>query len=56
VHTDGSYGGAGWIIGPDGELLAKTSSELPFCTRDIDLDAAAAARRTYPRYAFATEP
>jgi N-carbamoylputrescine amidase len=53
VHADGAYGGAGWIISPDGELLAKTSSQEPFSTLEIDLDAAAAAQRTYPRYAFA---
>jgi N-carbamoylputrescine amidase len=55
VHADGTYGGAGWIISPDGELLAKTSSQEPFSTLEIDLDAAAAAQRTYPRYAFAAE-
>jgi len=53
VHADGTYGGAGWIISPDGELLAKTSSQEPFSTLEIDLDATAAAQRTYPRYAFA---
>jgi N-carbamoylputrescine amidase len=53
VQADGAYGGAGWIISPDGELLAKTSSLAPFSTLEIDLDATAAAQRTYPRYAFA---
>ena len=53
VHPDGSYGGAGWIIGPDGELLAKTSRRAPFSTLNIDLIAAAIACRTYPRYVFA---
>jgi len=42
----------GWIIGPDGQLLARTSGQAPFITLEIDLAAAAAARRTYPRYAF----
>jgi N-carbamoylputrescine amidase len=53
VQADGAYGGAGWIISPDGELLAKTSSQAPFSTLEIDLDATAAAQRTYPRYALA---
>lgn len=52
VHDDGSCGGAGWIINPDGAVLAKTSSEVPFVTLEIDLGAASAAKRTYPRYVF----
>jgi N-carbamoylputrescine amidase len=53
VHADGSCGGRGWIIDPDGEVLAATSRDAPFCTRDIDIGAARAASRTYPRYLFA---
>ncbi|HEY0782321.1 MAG TPA: carbon-nitrogen hydrolase family protein [Thermoanaerobaculia bacterium] len=52
VHADGSCGGVSWIISPDGELLARTSSQAPFRTLDIDVAATAAAQRTYPRYAF----
>ncbi len=52
VHPDGSYGGAGWIISPDGEVLARTSEEEPFCTLDIDLTASLRAQNTYPRYVF----
>lgn len=44
------WGGSGWIIDPDGELLGLTSSEDPFLTLDLDLDAAARAKATYPRY------
>lgn len=44
------FGGAGWIIGPDGEVLAVTSEAEPIMTRDIDLAAARAAKSTYPRY------
>jgi predicted amidohydrolase len=51
-HFDGSYGGVGWIIGPNGELLATTSVRSPFVTLDIDLNASAIAQRTYPRYVF----
>jgi len=43
-------GGAGWIIDPDGGALAVTSADESVVVRDIDLAAAAAAKRTYPRY------
>ena len=52
VHADGSCGGVGWIISPDGKVLAQTSRGTPFVTLDIDLGATKAARRTYPRYVF----
>jgi predicted amidohydrolase len=32
------WGGAGWVISPQGETLAKTSNEEPFATVEIDLD------------------
>lgn len=44
------YGGQGWIVGPDGEVLALTTRDEPFVTRDVDLAAAERAKRTYPRY------
>jgi N-carbamoylputrescine amidase len=50
-----SGGGAGWIIGPDGDVLALTSAYMPFVTQDIDPAVAAAAQSTYPRYALAAE-
>jgi len=43
-------GGQGWIVGPDGEVLALTSRQEPFVTRSIDLAHAARAKTTYPRY------
>lgn len=49
----GTYGGAGWVISPDGALLARTTTDQPFCTVDVDPALAAAARSTYPRYVFA---
>lgn len=52
VHADGSCGGVGWIISPDGKVLARTSRAAPCATLDLDLGAARAARRTYPRYVF----
>ncbi len=45
-----SYAGMGWVIDPDGLVLAKTSSENPFVTVDIDTDLAVKAKETYPRY------
>jgi N-carbamoylputrescine amidase len=48
----GDFGGAGWIIDPDGRELARTSPAQPFQSAAIDLDAAVAAKRTYPRYAI----
>jgi N-carbamoylputrescine amidase len=49
---DGDFGGCGWIIDPDGVPLAQTSDAQPFHTISIDLAAADAAKRTYPRYAL----
>uniref|UniRef100_A0A831TD48 Carbon-nitrogen hydrolase family protein n=1 Tax=Thermorudis peleae TaxID=1382356 RepID=A0A831TD48_9BACT len=44
------FGGRGWVIDPEGEVLAETSTARPFVTVEIDLEATAVARRTYPRY------
>jgi len=52
VHRDGGCGGVGWIIEPDGALLARTSHVEKFCTREIDPLRSRYARRTYPRYVF----
>jgi N-carbamoylputrescine amidase len=43
-------GGVGWIIDPEGSVLATTSEESPFATLDIDLELARKSKRTYPRY------
>lgn len=53
AHSGDSGGGVSWIIGPDGDVLAQTSPEVPFATQEIDLRLALAARTTYPRYALA---
>jgi N-carbamoylputrescine amidase len=45
-------GGQGWIVAPDGDVLALTSREQPIVTADIDLAVADAAKTTYPRYVF----
>ena len=44
------FGGVGWVIDPDGEILATTSLEEPFVTVEIDPVAADDAKSTYPRY------
>lgn len=43
-------GGVGWVIDPDGEVLATTSDEEPFVTIDVDLEVARRSKSTYPRY------
>jgi N-carbamoylputrescine amidase len=48
----GLYGGQGWIIDPDGAVLAITSVEEPFATATIDLELAQKAKLSYPRYTF----
>lgn len=52
VDASGSCGGMGWIVSPDGEILAVTTPKSPFATVDIDLTVSARARRQYPRYVF----
>lgn len=44
------FGGQGWVIDPDGEVLGLTSPDRPFLTVEIDLQRAEAAKTTYPRY------
>ena len=56
VDPAGTYGGVGWIIAPDGQVLATTTQEAPFATVDIDLSAPAAARAGYPCSAFGSPP
>jgi len=45
-----AMGGQGWVIDPDGEVLAVTTPDRPFVSLDIDLALAEQARQTYPRY------
>lgn len=52
VHSTGRCGGVGWIIDPDGQVLARTSPAQPYCTLDINLDRALAAASSYPRCVF----
>jgi N-carbamoylputrescine amidase len=48
--ADDEFAGLGWIIDPDGAVLATTSDADRFVTCDIDLQHAARAKTTYPRY------
>ena len=43
------FGGCGLVIGPDGDVLASTSSLAPFATVAIDLAESTGAKKTYPR-------
>ena len=52
VDPTGACGGVGWVISPDGEVLATTSRQAPCVTVDVELAAAVAARGSYPRYVF----
>jgi N-carbamoylputrescine amidase len=45
-----SFGGQGWLISPDGQVLGLTSPAQPFVTVSIDLAEAERAKQTYPRY------
>lgn len=49
-RTGADCGGVGWIIDPEGDILALTSEDSPFVTVDVDLGLARAAKATYPRY------
>lgn len=52
VDRIGTYGGQGWIINPDGNVLGLTSYEQPFVTIELDFAEAEQAKTTYPRYAI----
>lgn len=45
-----SMAGNGWVIDPDGTVLATTTASEPFVTVAIDLAYADAAKLSYPRY------
>jgi N-carbamoylputrescine amidase len=44
-----AFGGTGWVIDPNGLLLATTSDQQPFVTVEIDPALAEAAKTIYPR-------
>lgn len=43
-------GGLGWIVDPEGNVLATTDTETPYATAEIDLEFARHSTTTYPRY------
>ena len=43
-------GGLGWIVSPEGDVLATTDADNPFATVEIDVDFARRSKQTYPRY------
>jgi N-carbamoylputrescine amidase len=46
---EATFGGRGWVIDPDGEVLGLTSRARPFVTVEIDRATANRAKTTYPR-------
>lgn len=48
--NDADLGGMGWVIDPEGNILATTSQDTPFATVEIDLDLPPQSKLTYPRY------
>jgi N-carbamoylputrescine amidase len=44
------FGGQGWVVSPEGEVLGLTLRQRPFVTVEIDLLEAERAKGTYPRY------
>lgn len=47
-----TFGGAGWVTGPDGTVLARTDDDNPYATVEVDPEVARAAKSTYPRDAL----
>ena len=43
------FGGKGYIIDPNGKVLASTSKEKPIVTYDINIEESNTAKSTYPR-------
>lgn len=46
----GAFGGSGWVIDPDGDVLGTTTSQHRVVTVSIDVADADRAKKTYPRY------
>ena len=44
------FGGSGWIIDPEGELVAQSTEATPFVFHEIDADFVARAQKEYPCY------
>ena len=48
--AEADCGGLGWIVSPEGDVLASTDPDSPFATADIDPEFARLSKSTYPRY------
>ena len=44
------FGGRGWVVDPDGDLVAQTSASTPVVFHEIRTDFVARAQTEYPRY------
>ena len=44
------YGGCGWIVDPNGDLVARTSWASPVVTYKMNLDFVTIAQSEYPCY------
>jgi len=44
------FGGRGWVIDPEGDLVAQTSKSTPVVFHEIDTDFVARAQKEYPCY------
>ena len=54
VSSSGAFGGQGWIIDPEGNVMGVTSERQPSITLDVDIEAASVAQdRYFPRFARA---
>ena len=45
----GGLKGGSWIVGPDGDILARTDESIPVVSLEVDLGLIDKARLTYPR-------
>jgi N-carbamoylputrescine amidase len=44
------FGGCGWVIDPEGDLVAQTSAATPAVFYEIDTELVGRAQREYPCY------
>jgi len=44
------FGGAGWIVNPDGDVVARTSAATPAVFHEIDTEFVTSAQKDYPCY------
>jgi N-carbamoylputrescine amidase len=49
-----TFGGSGWIIDPNGDVVAKTSPDTPVVSHEIDLTFVERAQMQYPCYVSAS--